>query len=286
MNSGRWILAAVLSGLVHVAFVGVLFCVGSKKVVVGLPEVHKLRVYQVRIVKSVGRRTSAGGIKRAISKAVKVHTVRKAVSKPKAVSRPKPKPKSLKKSEVLYKKAVKKKRAKKKRVAAIRPAVKPAKRKTAKVKHRSEQKILEERIRELEQEKYLEKRIEELKREVSSGKAGGGGPSIVSKAAGREIALSRSSAQLDPLLVLYLTRLMDKIRMNWALPEGVVGREAIVSVKIDRKGRLVDIGMEKSSGDHLFDESCMRAVRRSFPFSPLPPVYRGRYLEIGVRFKR
>ncbi len=87
-------------------------------------------------------------------------------------------------------------------------------------------------------------------------------------------------------MYLYISKLVSRIRLNWSLPQSSKGKEAIVDVRIDRSGNAVYIGLEKSSQDMLFDSSCLRAVRRSFPFDPLPKVYEGDYLDIGVRFSR
>lgn len=79
------------------------------------------------------------------------------------------------------------------------------------------------------------------------------------------------------------------MKASWILPEEVVasGEDllAVVVVRIGRDGGLLDIKMEESSGNKLFDQSCLRAVKKAAPFPPLPEDYPQRYMELGLRFR-
>ena len=78
-----------------------------------------------------------------------------------------------------------------------------------------------------------------------------------------------------------------KIKKNWALPASLMPREnvtTIIEVRIGQSGTLEYAGFEKRSGNSYFDESAMRAVKKSAPFPPLAEWVTGRSLEIGIRF--
>lgn len=78
-----------------------------------------------------------------------------------------------------------------------------------------------------------------------------------------------------------------KIKKNWALPASLMPREnviTIIEVRIGQSGALEYADFEKRSGNSYFDESAMRAVKKSAPFPPLAGWVTGRSIEIGIRF--
>ncbi|RJQ44729.1 MAG: cell envelope integrity protein TolA [Nitrospiraceae bacterium] len=78
----------------------------------------------------------------------------------------------------------------------------------------------------------------------------------------------------------YYALITRKIWSEWIYPEfGATGLEVIISVKIERDGRIVSHDIERSSGNVLFDRSAMKAVAKASPL-PAPPFE----MEIGVRF--
>lgn len=85
----------------------------------------------------------------------------------------------------------------------------------------------------------------------------------------------------------YSRYIWPKIKRNWALPASLMPREnitAIIEVRIGQSGALEYIGFEKRSGNSAFDESALRAVKKSAPFPPLAGWSAGRSIEIGIRF--
>ena len=84
----------------------------------------------------------------------------------------------------------------------------------------------------------------------------------------------------------YLTAVGDRVKNNWTYPEEFRKDkiEVIVSIKISRDGKLLDSWVEKSSGNNLFDESLMNAVKKSAPYPQLPQDYDGNVFETGLRF--
>jgi colicin import membrane protein len=78
----------------------------------------------------------------------------------------------------------------------------------------------------------------------------------------------------------YYSKISREIWQQWVYPD--IGRkdiEAIISIKILKDGTAIVQGIEKSSGNALFDRSAIRALAKASPLSP--PPYE---MEIGVRF--
>ncbi len=79
----------------------------------------------------------------------------------------------------------------------------------------------------------------------------------------------------------------SRIKKNWTLPATLMPKknvETIIEVRIAQSGALEYIGFEKRSGHSYFDESALRAVKKSAPFPPLAGWVNSRSIEIGIRF--
>ncbi|PKN17555.1 MAG: hypothetical protein CVU71_15930 [Deltaproteobacteria bacterium HGW-Deltaproteobacteria-6] len=79
----------------------------------------------------------------------------------------------------------------------------------------------------------------------------------------------------------------SKVKKNWTLPAALMPKnnvEAIIEVRIAQSGAVEYIGFEKRSGNNYFDESALRAIKKSIPFPPLGGWATGRTIEIGIRF--
>ena len=156
----------------------------------------------------------------------------------------------------------------------IKVGKKTVKRRKVKRKKKAEEEILKKKLAKIREEAYLEKALEKLRKQEKE-----------SAEEGVNVKITGSNI-VDPLLSLYLARLTERIRLNWSLPQPKKGLETIVDIKISKDGRALKIEIEKSSGDYLFDKWALDAVKKSFPFDPLPSTYTKGYLEIGVRFKQ
>ena len=117
----------------------------------------------------------------------------------------------------------------------------------------------------------LARALAEVSKEVS---AGGGG-------------ISRENVELK--YKAYYDEIWRRVKASWILPEEVIssGEDflAVVVVRIGRKGELLEMKLEKSSGNKLYDQSCLRAVKKAAPFPPLPKDYPQKYMELGLRFR-
>jgi colicin import membrane protein len=78
----------------------------------------------------------------------------------------------------------------------------------------------------------------------------------------------------------YYALITRRIWSEWIYPEtGSEGLEVIITVKLDREGKIISHEIEKSSGNSLFDRSALKAISKASPLPP-PPTE----MEIGVRF--
>jgi colicin import membrane protein len=79
----------------------------------------------------------------------------------------------------------------------------------------------------------------------------------------------------------YYSAVESRVRQQWIFPESLdKDLETIVSIKINRDGRVIVERIEKSSGNTLFDRSVIRAINKA---SPLPPPPQD--MEMGLRFR-
>ena len=78
----------------------------------------------------------------------------------------------------------------------------------------------------------------------------------------------------------YYALITEEIWSEWIPPDyGATGLEVIISIKINRDGKVISREIEKSSGNTFFDRSASKAISKASPLPP-PPVE----MEIGVRF--
>lgn len=78
----------------------------------------------------------------------------------------------------------------------------------------------------------------------------------------------------------YYALVTQQIWSEWIYPDfDASGLEVVISIKIDKQGRVISQKIEKSSGNTLFDRSAAKAISKA---SPLPPP--AVEMEIGVRF--
>lgn len=138
---------------------------------------------------------------------------------------------------------------------------------------RVEQKRLDDRISELASKKKIEQIVK--LRSVISVKAGG------TKSTTKPLKeAGATGGSKGALFDSYYSKITEEIRQEWVYPDmGKKQLEAVVSVLIRRDGTITVQGIEKSSGDLLFDRSVLKAVTKASPVSA--PPYE---MEIGIRF--
>jgi len=83
----------------------------------------------------------------------------------------------------------------------------------------------------------------------------------------------------------YYNAVGAKIQSVWIYPgEAAKDLQTVLSIGIARSGELRSVRIEKKSGNSLFDESAIKAVKKAAPFAPIREEIKGDFLEIGVRF--
>ncbi|OPX97847.1 MAG: hypothetical protein A4E58_01189 [Syntrophorhabdus sp. PtaB.Bin006] len=144
----------------------------------------------------------------------------------------------------------------------------------------------------------LEARIRDMKKrteylDVSKGRGGAVGPerwggSGGSGTGGGGLPGSGNGGgrPLDPASQRYLLEVWERIKNAWGLPGMSSSKrnlETIVTIKIRKDGKIVDVNVEKRSGNRIYDESILR-VLRSVDLPPIPSSLGMDSMEIGFRF--
>ncbi|HLJ51637.1 MAG TPA: TonB family protein [Bryobacteraceae bacterium] len=84
----------------------------------------------------------------------------------------------------------------------------------------------------------------------------------------------------------YALLLMQRIAEHWNTGglAGVRAPVAVITVRIFRNGSIQNPRITQSSGNGAVDNSALRAVIEAAPLPPLPPDYRGGYLDVDFQF--
>ena len=96
-----------------------------------------------------------------------------------------------------------------------------------------------------------------------------------------------SDAEVNSQTNEYIEAVWSRVKQNWTIPQSLLPEKnitTIIEVKISRSGALQYAGFETRSGNRYFDDSALRAVKKSSPFPPLPYWVRDSNIEIGIRF--
>lgn len=82
----------------------------------------------------------------------------------------------------------------------------------------------------------------------------------------------------------YMAALKRRVRRNWFAPETGNSRRTVLEFSLDRRGRLQEVRVARSSGSPNSDQSAIEAVRAAAPFGTLPPSYKGERIDIRFTF--
>jgi TonB family protein len=117
------------------------------------------------------------------------------------------------------------------------------------------------------------------------GRGGGGGGGQV----GNAVTILTPTEGVD--FNSYITRLVARVKQNWyaVMPESAyMGDKGIVAVtfRINRDGSFPgeSFNLERTSGKDPLDTAAMSAIRTTNPFDPLPPQFKGPYIELRFIF--
>jgi TonB family protein len=98
-----------------------------------------------------------------------------------------------------------------------------------------------------------------------------------------------SSSKPSPeLLTIYSSIIKAKILQEWTIPENLlkemVDLETVIVVIIERDGRIQRPRYDKKSGNTIYDQSAMRAIKKAEPFPPIPKELGENSLEYEMHF--
>ena len=77
--------------------------------------------------------------------------------------------------------------------------------------------------------------------------------------------------------ILYTQEVKQRVKQSWIVAEHKSGLTAVVRFGILANGEVVGVELAERSGDTVFDESAMRAVRKANPLPPPPEAYRNEF---------
>jgi TonB family protein len=88
---------------------------------------------------------------------------------------------------------------------------------------------------------------------------------------------------------IYRMKVYSWVKNQWAYPEALSSQkklEAVVSMKIKQDGTIIEEPwLKSSSGNHLFDQSVMKAIEKAIPLPKFPEGYRKSYYEFEFIFR-
>ncbi len=80
----------------------------------------------------------------------------------------------------------------------------------------------------------------------------------------------------------------SKVKQEWTVPGSVITKkdelETIVVIVIDKQGKIQKTWIEKKSGNNIYDQTAMRAIKKAEPFPPLPKELGENPFELALRF--
>ena len=137
----------------------------------------------------------------------------------------------------------------------------------------------------------LDDRLREIKKRIDYFDVTKTGGASSSKTSSNSYGLpgtgESGSRVLDPGTQRYILGVWEKIKDSWGLPGMASFKkdlETVVTIRIRKDGRIVDINMEKRSGNRVYDESILRVLRSIDPLPPIPDSLNTDTMEIGFRF--
>jgi TonB family protein len=150
-----------------------------------------------------------------------------------------------------------------------------------------------EKVKKTQKEKESNKRLQEALEEIRKKAAL---DEIRKRVARKEREEERSATlssaktplEMESKLNDYYSLIWAKIKGAWTIPENLlkvtVDLETVIVLIIERDGKIQKFWFEKKSGNAIYDQSAMRAIKKAEPLPPIPKELSENTLEIGIRF--
>jgi colicin import membrane protein len=167
------------------------------------------------------------------------------------------------------------KKLQKKRQKATTPAQRTKSTSVAKSRQRQPRKSKQARGTETKRRRAVEQRLAALRARFGDG---GDGDAAAKAAAGLQQVRLRA----------YQESVREQIVDAWILPlpqDAARNLQATALLTVNRDGYITQLELLKTSGNSLFDESLLRAIKQAEPLPVLPEDYRGEFLEVEMRFR-
>ena len=98
----------------------------------------------------------------------------------------------------------------------------------------------------------------------------------------------KSPSERESKLSEYYSKIWTKIKGMWTIPENLLKEmadlETVVVISTTRDGKIKEMWVEKRSGNALYDQMAIRAIKKAEPLPPIPKELGENTLEIGIRF--
>lgn len=86
----------------------------------------------------------------------------------------------------------------------------------------------------------------------------------------------------------YRAEIKEMIYRNWSYPTAMLDKmkdlSAVVVLKVEKNGTILSTTVTQRSGNEIFDQSVLNAIKRSDPLPPFPESYRKTDEEIEISF--
>lgn len=92
------------------------------------------------------------------------------------------------------------------------------------------------------------------------------------------------NAKRDPDFGPYMAELQRRIKRNWQPPRKSQSKRVVVLFTVAKDGRLLNMRVNRSSGEPDADNAAISAVQLSAPFRPLPSEFSGGSIDIQFTF--
>jgi colicin import membrane protein len=92
------------------------------------------------------------------------------------------------------------------------------------------------------------------------------------------------------IMEIYKADIKDWVCSNWSYPVALLGPNSkrllstVVELKVEKNGTILRTVVTQSSGNEGFDQSVLKALKRSDPLPPFPEGYRKTHEEIEINF--
>jgi colicin import membrane protein len=139
------------------------------------------------------------------------------------------------------------------------------------------------------QQQAVEQRLAALRSRYGSGGTGGGTGSGGPGGSGPGGGVGGQGGGISQVrLQAYRDLVREKVTEAWIVPmprEEARKLHATATLRVSREGQVDRLQILQTSGNPLFDDSLVRAIKQASPLPPLPEDYQSTFLEIEMRFR-